>query len=51
MIAVSAFAFKADERRARSLGAIQYLVKSVNLDELQQAIQEVLLDYIDQDLA
>ncbi|WP_332248829.1 response regulator [Mastigocladopsis repens] len=51
VIAVSAFAFKADERRARSLGAIQYLVKSVNLDELQQAIQEVLLDYIDQDLA
>jgi CheY-like chemotaxis protein len=37
---LSALASKADQKRARSLGAIQYLVKPMNLDDLQQAIQE-----------
>lgn len=40
VIIISAFASKADQKRARSLGAIQYLVKPMNLDNLQQAIQE-----------
>lgn len=40
VIVVSAFASQADQKRARSLGAIQYLVKPMNLDILQQAIQE-----------
>jgi two-component system cell cycle response regulator DivK len=40
VIIVSALASKADQKRARSLGAIQYLVKPTNLDDLQQAIQE-----------
>ena len=40
VIIVSALASKADLKRAQSLGAIQYLVKPTNLDDLQQAIQE-----------
>lgn len=42
VIVVSAFAFKADQQRALSLGAVQYLVKPVNLTDLQQAIQKQL---------
>jgi two-component system cell cycle response regulator DivK len=40
VIVVSAFASQADQKRARSLGAIQYLVKPMNLDDLQQAIHQ-----------
>lgn len=40
VIIVSAFASKADQKRAGSLGAIQYLVKPMSLNNLQQAIQE-----------
>lgn len=42
VIIVSAMAFKADQQRAISLGASQYLIKPVNLDHLKQAIQEEL---------
>jgi two-component system cell cycle response regulator DivK len=47
VIVVSALASKTDQQRARSLGAVQYLVKPVKLDALQQAIQKVLPNYID----
>jgi two-component system cell cycle response regulator DivK len=40
VIIVSALASKADQKRARNLGAIEYFVKPMNLDDLQQAIQE-----------
>lgn len=39
VIVVSAFAFRADQQRALSLGARRYLVKPVNLNELRQAVQ------------
>jgi two-component system, cell cycle response regulator DivK len=42
IIIVSAFAFKADQQRARNLGACRYFVKPVNLIYLIQAIQEEL---------
>jgi two-component system cell cycle response regulator DivK len=38
VIVVSAFAFQADQERAFALGAKQYLVKPVKLQQLQQAI-------------
>ncbi len=40
VIVVSAFAFKADQQRALSLGASRYLVKPVNLNDLKQAIED-----------
>ncbi len=43
VIVVSAFAFKADQQRALSLGAKRYLVKPVSLKDLRQAIEEELL--------
>jgi two-component system, cell cycle response regulator DivK len=42
VIVVSAFAFKADQQRAMSLGAKRYFVKPVKLPQLRQAIQEEL---------
>ncbi|MGI8501680.1 MAG: response regulator [Hassallia sp.] len=42
IIVVSAFAFKADQERARNLGACRYFVKPVNLTDLIQAIEEEL---------
>ncbi|MFB2919120.1 MULTISPECIES: response regulator [Aerosakkonema] len=44
VIVVSAYAFKADQQRALSLGATRYFVKPVNLSHLRQAIQEELRD-------
>lgn len=43
VIVVSAFAFKADQQRALSLGASRYFVKPVTLKDLKQAIEEELL--------
>ena len=42
VIIVSAFAFKADLKRAIDLGACRYFVKPVNLIDLIQAIEEEL---------
>jgi len=42
IIVVSAFAFKADQERAMSLGACRYFVKPVNLTELILTIEEEL---------
>jgi two-component system, cell cycle response regulator DivK len=42
IIVVSAFAFKADQERAMSLGANRYFVKPVNLNHLVLAIEEEL---------
>ncbi|GBE92488.1 response regulator [Nostoc cycadae] len=42
IIVVSAFAFKADQERAISLGARRYLVKPINLSALMMTIQEEL---------
>lgn len=42
VVVVSAFAFRADQQRALSLGANRYLVKPVNLKDLKKAIQEEL---------
>ena len=42
VIVVSAFAFKADKKRAINLGACRYFVKPVNLIDLIQAIEEEL---------
>lgn len=42
---VSAFAFKADRQRALNLGARQYFIKPVNLNELKQAIVQELINY------
>lgn len=42
VIAVSAFAFQADQQRALQLGVRRYFVKPVNLNHLKQAIQEEL---------
>ncbi len=42
VIIVSAFAFKADQQRALSLGARRYFVKPVNLNDLRQAIADEL---------
>lgn len=42
VIVVSAFAFRADQQRALSLGASRYLVKPVNLKDLKKAIQDEL---------
>jgi CheY-like chemotaxis protein len=42
VIVVSAFAFKADQKRAIDLGACRYFVKPVNLIDLIQAIEEEL---------
>ncbi|AFY45340.1 response regulator [Nostoc sp. PCC 7107] len=42
IIVVSAFAFKADQERAISLGARRYLVKPINLTALMMTIQEEL---------
>ena len=39
VIVVSAFAFRADQQRALSLGASRYLVKPVNITDLKQAIE------------
>ena len=44
VIIVSAFAFKADQQRALSLGARRYFVKPVNLSNLRQAIADELRD-------
>jgi two-component system cell cycle response regulator DivK len=44
VIIVSAFAFKADQQRALSLGARRYFVKPVNLTNLRQAIADELRD-------
>ena len=44
VIIVSAFAFKADQQRALSLGARRYFVKPVNLSNLRQAIADELCD-------
>lgn len=38
VIVISAFAFQADQERALSLGARQYLVKPVKLQQLREAI-------------
>lgn len=38
VVVVSAFAFDADKKRALSLGARQYLVKPIKLNELTEAI-------------
>ena len=42
VIIVSAFAFKADQQRALSLGARRYFVKPLNLSNLKQAIADEL---------
>lgn len=42
VIVLSAFAFRADQQRALSLGARRYFVKPANLTLLKQAIQEEL---------
>ncbi|WP_009632357.1 response regulator [Synechocystis sp. PCC 7509] len=42
VIIVSAFAFKADSQRALNLGARQYFIKPVNLNDLSQAISQEL---------
>lgn len=42
VIVVSAYAFRADQQRALSLGVRQYFVKPVNLSDLRKAIQEEL---------
>ncbi len=42
VIIVSAFAFKADQQRALSLGARRYFVKPLNLSKLKQAIADEL---------
>ena len=42
VIVVSAFAFRADQERAFSLGVRQYFIKPLNLNALIQAIQEQL---------
>ncbi len=42
VIVVSALAFKADEKRAISLGARRFFLKPINLAQLKQAIQEEL---------
>lgn len=42
VIVISAFAFQADQQRALSLGACQYLVKPVSLTQLKQAIHREL---------
>jgi two-component system, cell cycle response regulator DivK len=42
VIIVSALAFTADQQRGIRLGARQYLVKPVRLNELKQAIEEEL---------
>lgn len=44
VIVVSAYAFKADQQRALSLGVRRYLVKPVKLIHLRQAIQDELLN-------
>ena len=44
VIVVSAFAFKADEKRALNLGARRYFVKPVSLRDLRQAIEDELLN-------
>lgn len=46
VIIVSAFAFKADQQRALSLGVRRYFVKPVNLRSLKQAIEDELRDLI-----
>lgn len=40
VIIVSAFAFRADRQRAINLGACQYFIKPVNLNELRQSIAQ-----------
>jgi len=42
IIVVSAFAFRADQQRALSLGASHYFVKPVNLFDLKQTIDDEL---------
>lgn len=42
VIVISAFAFQADQQRALTLGACQYLVKPVNLTQLRQMICQEL---------
>lgn len=42
VIVISAFAFQADQERALALGARQYLVKPVKLQQLSQAVYEEL---------
>lgn len=42
VIVISAFAFQADQQRALRLGACQYLVKPVNLNQLKQLICQEL---------
>jgi two-component system cell cycle response regulator DivK len=42
VIIVSAFAFKSDRQRAFNLGARQYFIKPVNLNDLKQAIAQEL---------
>lgn len=42
VIVISAFAFKADQQRAISLGASQYLIKPVGLENLKQAVSQEL---------
>ena len=44
VIVVSAFAFKADEKRALNLGARRYFVKPVSLRDLRQALEDELLN-------
>lgn len=44
VIIVSAFAFKAEQQRALSLGARSYFVKPVNLSDLSQAVEDELSD-------
>ncbi|AKG20294.1 response regulator [Calothrix sp. 336/3] len=43
IIIVSAFAFKADQEKAKNLGAKRYFVKPVNLNELVMAIEEEIV--------
>jgi CheY-like chemotaxis protein len=42
IIVVSAYSFQADQQRALTLGARQYLVKPVSLSQLTQAIHQEL---------
>lgn len=42
VIVVSAYAFKSDRQKAMNLGANQYFVKPVNLQEVQQGIETEL---------
>ncbi len=44
VIIVSAFAFRADRQRALNLGACQYFIKPVNLNELRQSIYQEIVN-------